>query len=618
MNNYKKYLLEESGNHLYRMKSKDTDSLWSNQSLTVNSVYISDFFEFYLKDLKITPKELMESSDSSKFIEIFYNVNYQKFEQRKEWIKNFENVIINDNNFFNESLKTCLSSHGDVLSNNYPESVKSHYLEENKQIFESLVRKGKDAGAFIHVKQEDLSTSYSLYKSILEKEGIFKSQFSFSNLLDSLKKNNIKENRFFQTYILDIIEFLENRPEKMQEISNNKDMLKNFVLQILTISDPSNYKNQSNFVSELVKINTHVREVINEEQKKIFYTNFPQLVSIYFNSLSHDENQNLFNDDNYRFNNSKLTDNYGFKATNWLAVLVSDAKNNPADFSIFDLVLKKQIEVGTNIPFEKINEFASRIQVAFLAKHIEHNEQKLQQGLAVKENEIINYLHEKMKDTAFIINPQNSYCSEDVANLQKVYKFIKEKDGASLNFIKEKIDLNAQCLLKVIFSDDSYYYDKTNYVSLLAQTIKSFDCPEVLKTMTTRSYPWELEINKKSSTKTGKAIFIPEPFAFTIIESTSPKTFEWFLQSPQLEELAKIKYKTKNIVEHLSKNSDFNEYLNILAENSQGFKKLVLENKKTLKKLSNSENENIKKTTVFIKMEDKLPPKETKYKPLKI
>ena len=109
MNNYKKYLLEESGNHLYKMKSKDTNSLWSNQSLTVNSVYISDFFEFYLKDLKITPKELMESSDSSKFIEIFYNVNYQKFEQRKEWIKIFENVIVNDSNFFNESLKKTSS-----------------------------------------------------------------------------------------------------------------------------------------------------------------------------------------------------------------------------------------------------------------------------------------------------------------------------------------------------------------------------------------------------------------------------------------------------------------------------------------------------------------------------
>lgn len=618
MNNYKSYLLEESGNHFYRMKDEDSQSVWGNQSLTIKSTYIQDFFDFYLKELKLTPQELMEKSDSSRFIEVFYNPYYQKFEQRKEWIQIFEDVMIKNSKFFKEAIKTCLNSHGNLLGDNYPESIKALYLEENKELFERLVKKGNAGGAFKNISQEDLSTSYSLYKTILEQEGVFKSDFSFSKLIDSLKpvQNNRRtnENKFFQTYIVDVIEFLKDKPEKIQDILKDKSILQNFVTEILTVNDPANFELQSSFVSALIEKEQQIRVIINEENRKSFYTNFTSLVSVYFNSLSHTEEQKIFNDNGYGFNNSRLNENYGSKASNWFAVFIADEKDKPASFDIFDLVMKKQRDLCTDISIEEMNEFCSRFQVAFLAKHIQHDELQIQRGIATKENEIIDYLHKKLNETAFTINPQNQYALEDIGNLEKVYKFIVEKDGDSLPFIKDKINLNGERLIKELFAGDTY--NKTKYVDLLTQTIKRFECPEVLKTITDKGYAWNLEVNKKFSGK--KTTYVSQPFVFTLIEESSPQIFEWFLKSPQLEELVKIKYKNKNIVEHLSTQPKFDDYLNILAENPVGFKKLVLENKKTLRKLSNSENENVKKTTVFIKMEDNLPPKEVKAKPLKI
>jgi hypothetical protein len=618
MNNYKTYLFKESGNHLYRMKDEDTRNMWNNQSLVISSTHIKDFFDFYLQDLKITPKELMENSDSSRFIEIFYNIHYQRFEQRKEWINTFEETIVNNPIFFKEALKTCLTSHSTLLNNSYPDDIKNHYLEENKQLFEQLVKKGKEAGSFNHISQADLSTSYSLYKTILEQEGVFKSDFSFSKLIDSLKPvpNNRRsdENKFFQTYIVDVIEFLKDKPEKMQEILKDNIILKNFVTEILTVNDPANFELQSSFVSDLIKKEQQFRSIINEENKKPFYNNFRDLVPLYFNSLNHTEKQSLFNDHHYGFNNSKISENYGAKATHWLGLFMADDKSSPADFDTFDLVLTKQKEIGKKIEIEDMNEFCSRAQVAFIAKHIEYDTLQVQRGVGTKENEIIDYLHERLRDTSFTINPKNQYASDDIGNLEKVYKFIIEKDGESLSLIKDKINLNAERLIKELFAGDTY--NKTKYVDLLAQTLNRFECPESLKVITEKGYAWDLEVNKKISGK--KTTYIPQPFVFTLIEATSPQTFEWFLNSPQLEELANIKYKNKNIVEHLSTQPKFDNYLNILAENPLGFKKLVLENKKTLRKLSNSENENVKKTTVFIKMEDKLPAKEVKSKPLKI
>lgn len=613
MKHYKEYLFKELSNHLYKMMNKDTESFFSNQGPKIESIYIQDFIEFYTEGLKLTPTEILKAmeDDVRHLSEVLYSPYFQKFEQRMNWVKIFEEDLVKNPKFFAEALKICLSLHSNLLIKNYDDKMKDVYIKENKEIFESIVRIGKENGSFKNISQNSLRTSYVLYKNILEQEGIFNSEFSFLNLKNSFIKN---DKNFFNTYMIDSIDFIESNPEKITDIYDSVEASKKFVEELLSVKDPVIFERQSNFIFNLIKNDHKFRELVSKDGKRAICENHQDFIIPYFDSLNDLELHNIFYNHKNYINNLTLTEVYGSKAQNWISTLLEESKKAPINFEIIDCILSKMLFQNPQAT-EEVEFYSCRVKLYFLKIHIQDNNFKVKQGLPTKEKEIINYLEKNINSIKFDI--KNRRINEDINNFKEIYNFVKEKNIKLLPILNESVYLSAKEIIKEIFSEGNQF-NKSDNIELLSQIIKDFECPEVLQYVIESNQKWDKEITIRIKNDKRKDNYIDKPFVFALIDSSSIKTFEWLLNSSQLEVLADIKYKNKGIIEHLCLKNNFEEYLNVLVESPQGFKKLVLENKKTLKKLSTSKNENIKTKTMFVKMEDNLKIKEVKNKTLKI
>ena len=224
-NQYLAYLKTELGSHLYRMVDKDrSNNYYANQEKqSIKSVEIDGFFDFYLNTLKFTPKELVESlgGRESSLVEILYSTHYQKFEQRKSWINNFQEEIKNNTeNLFFLSFQECIKNH----VNNYDTNeIKDYYIKENFSLFKDLVNIGKEKCYFNNKNESYFHTLNKLYKDHLEQENVFSPQFNFTQLKQELTnhqpKNGDELKKYIHTYISDISEIFQSKSYVIEELA---------------------------------------------------------------------------------------------------------------------------------------------------------------------------------------------------------------------------------------------------------------------------------------------------------------------------------------------------------------------------------------------------------------
>ena len=608
MNTYKEYLLEQLPNHLWTMKEKDSRDNRDPLLLKIKSRYIDDFFNYYLFEVNITPKELASAfkKDTRSLAEILYNPWFQEYEQRSIWIKLFEKEIAQNEDLFNSCLKQCLNMHSNLLENN-PTEKKKLEIEENFESFKHLVDIGKEAGRFKHISNESLQTSYSLYKNHLEAQGLFNSDFSFGKLLTSLevKNKNDEKNLYFQTYMKDIIDFLYLNSEKITEILKNDKVCKNFVTQILTVYDSANIQIQTEFIKNKLIENKEFRILVNINEKALFYKNFPQLIEKYFDILLPSETDILYSVELNNYYPSEFNSPFGTKITEWFSTILhkKDNEKKVVNLDVLDILIKKINSYGIN----GVKEYSGRAKINAINNNIKYTSEV--------DSKIINYIETNMESLFFQfysipkdknLSKKVNYRDEDIIKLGNIYKFITEKYPSLSRSFTALANTYTKEIVAELFQSDS---SQKSRFKMIMEVINQFKNPEILSEVINNNNKWS-EVFSVEKIQNNKTKYIDLPLAFAVIEGSPSETFEWFLNSPQLEELADIKHKGKNIIEYLSETPKFNNILNILSENSVAFKALVLDNKKVFKKLSNHTDERIKKTTAFLNIEEKIAPKK--------
>ena len=118
------------------------------------------------------------------------------------------------------------------------------------------------------------------------------------------------------------------------------------------------------------------------------------------------------------------------------------------------------------------------------------------------------------------------------------------------------------------------------------------------------------------------------PVFFELIKITNePKIIEFFFNNENIEKCSNIKFKHKNIIQWFCDSNNLTKetvtiiekILNTLIVNSDSFQKLVLNDKKTLKLISELKSTSIDKMIDVALLEQKLPQKiEIKNKSMKI
>jgi len=604
MNKYKKYILDRLSSDLSQMESNDdSDNYRTN---TKNAEHIEGLFDFYLNEVKLSASDLANYLNNHQFLtNLLYSIYKDKYPQRENWRVLFQPALEENVTFFKDCFKECLRNHGLVI--NAPEGEeKEKLLEKNLKVFQDLIEIGKRSDHFGVLSQEDLSTSYSVYQNILQKENIFKSNFEFNDFKNSLKHNK----PYFHSFVPQAIEYFKKYPAQVETITDKS--LETFVSQIMTVKDPIYKEAQTDYLKLLIETSQPVRKLINSSYKIQMIENFQSLIPLYFEKLLPSETQGMLDYLGYQFPHVDIHDGSGLMS--WISTALNPYKNGEIngkvfkEFSTIDAFTHKLESNFLNS--KEIQGLTARVRVYLMANNIELAKTPEQ------EQQILEYINQNIHKFDVEFSSENAKTYKDVVPFSKIWNFLEKHNSPQLDVLKNNFENHCETIAGSLKSNN-YYGKRLETIDHLLRHVNNDKIAHIIS----EKYDWSDNFNVQvdvKTTKGSKTKNIEMPLLFALLSKHNVLLFSNIIKEPILSKIADVKYKNQNIVQYLSTTPKAKEYLNILSEDSNAFKKLVIDNKKTLKALSEHSDDSIQKKTIFTKMDTVLEDKSTEVKKKKI
>ena len=586
-------LNEVLNKHLSRIFSDclDDDLKEANNNFpnTTNAKLVKEFLDVFINKDVVTVSNLLQLNNMNDFL---FSNEFAVISDRINFLSLFESVLREDFNQWQKGLNICLQHNKDYFDNlNY----NNNFVENNKKIFEFMVKIGIESNWFEKMDLSKLVTKNLDYKNILIKKKLLTNQFFDENLIKSyFKKTNAYDVQYISNYVSQFMPNLINvfsdyekakkwlLNEGISSATDVSDVAINSVFCLLLRNTNSeNYFYQENLIKSWLKDDFVFKTVFTQEYTNILgdvFKNFPKLllsaleekendlkdldfsVTCIKNSINIIQKLNIPETDLYQLCNiyfklnEKLPNNY--------------YSNNISNFDIIAEFYKKS---KTNDTKEKI--------LSLLSKNEDYILEILDQ---IELDKLIS-------SYSFLKKEQNHY-----PNLK-------------LNSIFMAWDKKIENRLKIQYNVENVFYE-TNFNKLIT-IISSLEIYDTLNNINL-----DKTINIKIKPNHYKYDL---PILFYLVQkSDDPKIISWVFNKENVNKLKTLKYNNKNIISYCLLNNLDKKLFNELVQNVNAMKTLVLENKNNLKKLKEKNNSELNTLFFHEKLNDKLNTKEEiVYKP---
>jgi hypothetical protein len=639
-NTYIDSLIKELNTHLWQAYENERENYHSitaklintGQAVNYKSVYLKDFFEFYIQELEFTPGQFISAlQNENKLIEVLFS-NYTSFiEDRNEFHNVFMPTIKKDIRLFTKCLKYCLDTHHSFYQNELDEEL-SAQIERNTNDFKKLLEIGQEENLFHNIPVNVLYTKNSQYTRLMQEKNILtKEGFSEKKLIelfndfkqDTKRQSTTKIFEYCMFYIKDIVEKFGSSEAFNSwasiHINNqlNKDGKETIVMQDVQFFDLITQKfNQESqpYQDKLIEQwtdNFSFREKLSltNSNKFNFLKNHPHKIVDYLDKLTDSEKLSLINkginDCNFESSNNDFR---GFilrmplhlapplHQSEIIEKIIDFRKliHNSEDVMTDNAFFSSALNFLVNKSLKSIREFSD-----------EENTQakiKILNVYAQNSDIIVGLIHNSE-------NAIDSNVKSLETNLNELRLYKRELNLSPQFF--DDLNSTANNKLETYYlkqSDNSEYYYMTNLVlglrncALVASALGNYSILDKINIL-------DIKINKQirdPQTKKNKTLY-DYPAIFDILERNEDKgLIDWVLQEKHLPLLKEtVTYKNKNIVEYFSIYEKIHHYgkfpiveklFEAMLDNRDMFKELVLSSKKTMKVVKELQSDFVQKS----------------------
>ncbi len=661
-NSYFNYLLDEIHSHFYRMKDKDGSGYHNSlQNLNLGQIYkpydfphTTDFFNFYLNIMELTPKEIVQSFSNKRMEEslweLIYDGNYSFFSNRKELHEIFKEYISTNFSSYSRCLSLCLKNH---LSNeqssqktiaNFPqfETIYGNQKDMNAFLFNDLIKIGFSNGFIKQIDKEIFHTKNDSYKKIIEELGLLKNeQFSkeqFSKLIvESFKVRTNYYNKeklldklkdYQLHYVSDIFQLVKTYNDYQNFAQNNLSepiregeiegphyiVIKplQFMQTFISEQNKTSRPLQSEFIKNWFGSIDVRKQIIEDKYNlEVNIKNFPEHLLTLLKETTEKEYKEIFANTNFSHLNFTKNSYQGTHIHN-IANMATTLDIPPQDFKDIINVLIKTPEGDTPQIFKSaLLNFLAFSFLNRLEKSKSNPEDITQNKL-----EILKIAYNN-KDIIFksIDKDNEEFLIGQIGYIKKVHDelhFNKKALNISSQEL-EKIDSNLESTIKNYLLDslknkDNYYYrhHSKNYVECFKVMVEELGSTKSLDKEFFNLSFLKPKLNKKGL-ENGQLYDFPVIFEL-VQKSTTPTILSFVFQKEHLPELLNTFHHKKNLLEYTLDTTPHQilPILNVIKDDSELFKILILDNKKILRQIKTIENEEVQTLLQMMDLNQKI------------
>lgn len=623
---YINFLLKEHlNNDLHKYLEKDRGYFLNTRQFIPYNLSANEIIDFYVNN-NISKEDIIEYS--REIPEFLYGNWYQTNNQRDKWQEYFSDQLKSNIQFFKECFIWCLEEHGKNSLNFLFQDKDYHQecIKKNEEIFKNLIAIGKEKNFFKDMQEKDLYTKNENYQKILKEENIISHSFSMEALKKifnesitisssgyrslSIDGNAIKN--FISTYIENIIDSFNKKEliiDQLELWNEGSTVKKEFLNTIINNKFNVDSDKYESFLLEVLKTPIAKKHVIDSYSGQYLPETYPKLIIPFLQTLNQQEKDVFFNTPHYSTNEYQ-------KWLEKISTSVNKELSPQLFFSIFDYfhteVTNAHIRKNTN-NIEELLQYNKLFNVMLYTYSTDISTED-------QNNIIANYLPKI--NYSIILNDSKE---ENFNSLRNLYNIMDESNQKK--FKKHLNPIIQSQLYKIFYEKENneevnkkYYFQNIDQFNNLCKIIKYIESYEILDILNidNKNPRWKnivIDIHNKNIK--GKEAY---PFSFELIEQTNGKILAWFSNEDNLPHLNSLKFNGKNLISNLRINRNNNiikekhnrlikDIIKEIAENSELFKKLIIENKSALKFVMELNDKNIQDLIFYHKLEKKIDSK---------
>lgn len=637
-NSYIKFFLEnEYRSQLDKTDSLDRDAIQGKKLLPYEDhKNMNGLMDFSINELKLTANEIVQyatNSGMSYIVTLLYSTFKQNNNRRDEWIEFFKPALIKNSQFFKECIQKCLETHlYNKTTNAIPEEHKLLYIKKNEEIFKDLVKIGKEYKLFNNLSHENLYSSNQDYQDYLIKEKVFNSTFSLKELKKILEKNKNKEciqeqKNYISVHLNEIIDQFNINPNFISEIeiwdieetiSQNK-YLETFIKLLTGNAYEIEQEKYEEFLLSLTMLPAVKNKLLNEIDLSDILKNYPLIFEKTIEQLNENQANKFFNTDILNYTNDKK------KA---VGLIKSFAYENNYSIKMIDYLYKELLKTLEQKKYTEENERQQSIKTMqeIMSVSLLQNIEASIKTNSIKHIEAILKKFTNVIGEGFYLETQFTNSKVFATSLHEICK-----DEKIDNDLKKKLlhrvatHVQSQLYQYFIKNTESTITGSNHFIVNLQNYLKTTKNYTVLDVLNVNSDDplWKKLTVTTINTKKSKVNNADYPFAFYMIEKTNGEMLNWLIEdNNKTINLNLVMYENKGLIHHFSKHEDLKKYIEILKNDIDAFKLLIVKNKKALNAVSKLEDISISHylNTIILynEINDKvIPKKEELVKPKK-